>query len=60
VLRQLEAGSAQGKHALEVTGEDVAAYCDSRLRELRSYADTWRATLNRDVGKKLGRLHALG
>jgi DNA-binding ferritin-like protein (Dps family) len=60
VLVQFEAGAAQGKHALDVTGEDVAAFCDERLRDLPSYADTWRTSLNLDVSKKLGRVRAHG
>ncbi|MGH3505989.1 MAG: DUF1048 domain-containing protein [Nocardioidaceae bacterium] len=34
-----ETGAAEGKHALDVTGEDVAAFCDERLRgaPLHSY-----------------------
>ena len=56
VLALLETGAAQGKHALDVTGEDVAAFCDVRLRGVASYSyvDKGRASLNRDVAKKLG------
>jgi DNA-binding ferritin-like protein (Dps family) len=38
---------------LAVTGDDVAAFCDQRLRGT-SFMDTWRASLNRDVATKLG------
>ena len=31
VLAEFEGAAAEGKRALEVTGEDVAAYCDARL-----------------------------
>ena len=54
VLGLFETSAAEGKHALEVTGKDVAAFCDERLRGTASYADTWRESLNRDVAKKLG------
>ncbi len=53
ILDVFEASAAEGKHALDVTGEDVAAFCDQRLRGT-SFTDTWRASLNRDVAKKLG------
>jgi DNA-binding ferritin-like protein (Dps family) len=39
---------------MDITGEDVAAFCDKRLRDTPSYTDKWRASLNRDVADKLG------
>jgi len=53
VLGLFETSAAQGKSVLDVTGEDVAAFCDERLRGTTSYFDKWRASLNRDVAKKL-------
>ncbi len=53
VLGLFETSAAQGKSVLDVTGEDVAAFCDERLRGTTSYLDKWRAPLNRDVAKKL-------
>ena len=53
VLGLFETSAAQDKRVLEVTGEDVAAFCDERLRGATSYVDTWRASLNRDVASKL-------
>ncbi len=53
VLGLLETGVAEGKSVLDVTGKDVAAFCDERLRGTVSYLDTWRASLNRDVATKL-------
>lgn len=53
VLGLFETGAAQGTSVLDVTGEDVAAFCDERLRATTSYVDQWRASLNRDVAKKL-------
>jgi DNA-binding ferritin-like protein (Dps family) len=58
VLGQFEAGAAERKHALDVTGEDVAAFCDERLRDLPTYAATWRASFNQDVSRKLRRVRA--
>jgi DNA-binding ferritin-like protein (Dps family) len=55
VLGVFEASVAEGKSVLDVTGEDVAALCDERLRGTTSYPDKWRASLNRDIAKKLGR-----
>ncbi len=53
VLGLFETSVAEGKSVLEVTGKDVAAFCDERLRGMVSYLDRWRASLNRDVAKKL-------
>ena len=53
VLGLFETGAAQGKGVLDITGEDVAASCDERLRGTTSYFDTWRGSLNRDVAAKL-------
>ncbi|MGA8248239.1 MAG: DUF1048 domain-containing protein [Nocardioides sp.] len=56
LLEEFEAGAADGKRALEVTGEDVAAYCDARLGEsnpYERYLQKWRDSLNQDVKKQL-------
>jgi DNA-binding ferritin-like protein (Dps family) len=53
ILNLFETSAAEGRHALDVTGEDVAAFCDERLRGT-SFMDKRRASLNRDVAKKLG------
>jgi DNA-binding ferritin-like protein (Dps family) len=53
VLGLFESSAAQGKGVLDVTGEDVAAFCDERLRTTTSYFDKWRVALNRDVAEKL-------
>ena len=54
VLDLFETSAAEGKRVLDVTGEDVAAFCDERLRGTPSFADRWRTSLNRDVAKQLG------
>jgi DNA-binding ferritin-like protein (Dps family) len=53
VLGLFEVSAAHGKGVLDVTGQDLAAFCDERLRGTTSYMDKWRASLNRDVAKKL-------
>ena len=56
VLGEFEAGAAEGKSALEVTGEDVAAFCDERLdgpNPYERYLQKVRGSLNADVKKKL-------
>jgi DNA-binding ferritin-like protein (Dps family) len=56
LIELFEAGAAQGKHVLEVTGEDVAAFCDELLRSASTYTENWREALNRDILKKLGKV----
>lgn len=53
-----EAGIADGKHPLDITGEDVAAFADELLSNAKTYTEKWRNELNRDVAKKLGRRDA--
>ena len=53
LLGLFETGAADGKHALEVTGEDVAAFCDELLRNAKTYTENWREELNRNVRQKL-------
>ncbi|MFA6099204.1 MAG: DUF1048 domain-containing protein [Patescibacteria group bacterium] len=54
LLGLFEEGAADGKRALEITGKDVAAFCDGLLRNAKSYKDNWREELNHNVMKKLG------
>lgn len=53
LLDLFEEGVANGKHALEITGHDVAAFCDDLLKGSRTYTQKWRESLNRDIAKKL-------
>jgi DNA-binding ferritin-like protein (Dps family) len=53
LLDLFETGAADGKRVLEVTGENVAAFCDELLRNARTYTANWRAELNSDVRRKL-------
>jgi len=50
-----EAGAAEGKPVLEITGADVAAFSDELLRNARTYAEDWRRKLNREIAEKLGK-----
>jgi DNA-binding ferritin-like protein (Dps family) len=56
VLAEFEAAAADGKPALGVTGEDVAAYCDALLGDANPcdrHLEKWRNSLNQDVKKQL-------
>ena len=56
LIELFEDGAANGKHVLEITGEDVAAFCEELLRSASTYTENWRETLNRDILKKLGKV----
>lgn len=58
LLELFEQGAADDKKVLEVTGEDVAAFCDELLRNTRTYTEDWRTKLNRDIKNKLGKANA--
>ena len=53
LVELFEAGASEGKPVLEITGEDVAAFCEELLRNARTYTEDWREALNRDIQKKL-------
>jgi DNA-binding ferritin-like protein (Dps family) len=56
ILGAFESAAAEGKQVLEVTGEDVAAYCDAHLggsNPYGGYQDKLRRSLNRSVKRQL-------
>ena len=55
MLELFEAGAADGKRVLEVTGPDVAGFCDELLRNTKTWTGKWHRTLNRDIARKLGK-----
>ncbi len=55
LLDLFETGAADGKRALDVTGEDVAEFSDELLRNAKTYTENWHEALNRDVMNKLRR-----
>lgn len=50
-----EDGAAEEKQVLEITGEDVAAFCDELLRNAKTYTAKWHESLNNEINKKLGK-----
>jgi DNA-binding ferritin-like protein (Dps family) len=55
LLDLFETGVAEGRHVLEITGEDVAEFCDELLRNAKMDTESGRDALNRDIMNKLGR-----
>ena len=55
LLDLFEAGVTEGKRVLEITGADVATFCDELLRNTKTWTADWQKALNRDVRRKLER-----
>lgn len=55
LLELFEESVIDGKKVLEVTGEDVAAFCDELLRNARTYTEDWRIKLNNEVNKRVSK-----
>lgn len=51
LVDMLEEAAANGKHVVEVTGPDVAAFADELVRGEKSYLDGYRKKLNEKIGK---------
>jgi DNA-binding ferritin-like protein (Dps family) len=49
LIELFESGAAEGKSVLEITGKDVASFCEELLRSARTYTEDWRTALNRDI-----------
>ena len=46
-------GAAMGKDVLEVTGSDVAAFCDELIKDSKTYADICQETAAHTVSKAM-------
>lgn len=42
IIDLFEEGTARGKAVLEVTGSDVAAFCDELIKDSKTYADLYQ------------------
>lgn len=49
-----EESAADGKHVLEVTGEDVVGFCDAFLHDTKKWDDNYRKKLSHDMINKFG------
>lgn len=55
LIELFEESAADGKHVLDVTGEDVAGFCDEFLRDTKKWTDNFQKKLNRDMMNKFGK-----
>lgn len=53
LLNLFEDGAREGRKVLEITGDDVAAFCDELLKGEKTYIEKCRENLNKNISKKL-------
>ncbi len=53
IVDLFEEGASLGKGVLEVTGSDVAAFCDNLIKDSETYADTYQESVDRKVYKSV-------
>lgn len=53
IVDLFEEGAAAGKGVLEVTGSDVAAFCDDLIKDSKTYSDVYRESVDREVYKAI-------
>ncbi|MEK3686003.1 DUF1048 domain-containing protein [Paenibacillus sp. FSL R10-2736] len=53
IVDLFEEGSALGKGVLEVTGNDVAAFCDDLIKDSKTYADLYQESVDQEVAKAM-------
>lgn len=49
LITLFEESSSDGKHVLEVTGKDVAGFCDEFLRDTKKWMDLYSDKLNEAI-----------
>ncbi len=53
LVELFEASAADGKHVLDVTGDDVAGFCDELMRDTKKWTDNFGKKLNNNMQNKL-------
>lgn len=51
IMDLFEESAALGKNVLDVTGSDVAAFCDDLIKDSKTYADIYQESVNKEVNK---------
>lgn len=51
IVDLFEEGVALGKGVLDVTGSDVAAFCDDLTKDSKTYADIYQESVDQEVNK---------
>ncbi|MBB6736053.1 DUF1048 domain-containing protein, partial [Cohnella zeiphila] len=53
IVDLFEEGAAVGKGVLDVTGRDVAAFCDDLIKDSKTYADIYQESVNQEMNKAM-------
>ncbi|OKP90399.1 hypothetical protein A3844_05780 [Paenibacillus helianthi] len=53
IVDLFEEGAALGKGVLQVTGNDVAAFCDDLIKDSKTYADIYQEPADQEVNKAM-------
>lgn len=53
IVDLFEEGVSTGKSVLQVTGKDVAAFCDDLIKDTKTYADLYQESVNQEVHKAM-------
>ncbi|MCO7124620.1 DUF1048 domain-containing protein [Sporolactobacillus shoreicorticis] len=53
IVDLFEEGASLGKGVLEVTGRDVAAFCDDLIKDSKTYTDIYQEAVNQEVSKAM-------
>ena len=53
IIDLFEEGAFLGKGVLEVTGSDVAAFCDDLIKDSKTYADVYQESVDLEVNKAM-------
>lgn len=51
ILELFEEGAAEGKKVTDLTGNDVAAFCDELVKDAKTWKDKYRTKLNDTIGR---------
>ncbi|OIK09090.1 DUF1048 domain-containing protein [Bacillus sp. MUM 13] len=51
ILDLFEEGAAEGKKVTDLTGEDVAAFCDELVKDTKTWKDKYRSKLNDTIDR---------
>ena len=53
IVDLFEEGAASEKGVLEVTGSDVAAFCDDLIKGSKTYSDIYQESIDQEVNKAM-------
>jgi DNA-binding ferritin-like protein (Dps family) len=57
IIDLFEEGAALGKGVLEVTGSDVAAFCDDLIKDSKTFADILQESVAQEVSKSVKKVN---